>query len=368
MSSFPVPWDAAPHTKIKHALYRQYLSKWFPIMAKGWGGDITYAEGFSGPGIYLDGSEGSPVIALNAIVTDQKLRTTANKLRLLFVDEDQRCTSLLHERLTAAAAPITLENIPAHGITVDIRTGTCVPTLEDLLTEHQAWGRPMLVVLDTWGGSVPYDLVRRIAENGHSEVLITVEPQYFSRFASVDGISYGDSVFGSSTWREVMNQASDEKTRWLLQHYREAIQKAGFDFVLDFELIDNRGQSLYLVFGTTHERGHEKMKEAMWEVDVVSGAGYRDPRDPAQETLAIEIEPNTRPLRRLIHAHLQTQPGGQASVQALRNFALFETFYKASHVMPILREMMEDGEVVNVDTGRLDFQGAVRLSQPPNSP
>lgn len=361
MSSFPVPWEAAPHTKIKHALYRQYFGKWFPIMVHSFGGNLTYAEGFSGPGIYVDGAPGSPVIALNTIVGNQQLRTRAHKLRLLFVDEDARCTALLRERLTVAAEPVALDDLPKHGITVDIRTGSCVPTLENLLAEHQAWGRPMLVVLDTWGGSVPYDMVRRIAQNGHSEVLITIEPQYFSRFASVDGISYGDSVFGGPTWREVMKQAPEQKTRWLLAHYRDAIQEAGFDFVLDFELIDNRGQSLYLVFGTTHERGHEKMKEAMWEVDVVSGAGYRDPRDPDQETLAIEIEPNTRPLRRLILAHLRKHPSGEASVQELRNFALFKTFYKASHVMPILRDMIDDGELISVTSGRLSFQGAVRL-------
>jgi three-Cys-motif partner protein len=342
-------------------LYRQYFGKWFPIMVHSFGGDITYAEGFSGPGIYVDGAPGSPVIALNTVVGDRQLRTRARLLRMLFVDEDSRCTALLRERLAAAADPVALEDLPKHGITVDISTGPCVPTLQDMFDRHSAWGRPMLAVLDTWGGSVPYDLVRRIARNGHSEVLITIEPQYFSRFASVDGISYGDSVFGGPTWREVMNQPPEQKTRWLLEHYRDAIGAAGFDFVLDFELIDNRGQSLYLVFGTTHERGHEKMKEAMWEVDIVSGAGYRDPRDPDQETLAIEIEPNTRPLRRLILAHLRDRPGSEASVQELRNFALFKTFYKASHVMPMLREMIDAGELVSAAPGRLGFQGSVRL-------
>jgi three-Cys-motif partner protein len=58
-----VPWDADPHTKTKHALYTRYLDKWMPIMVNGWGANITYAEGFAGPGVYLDGSPGSPVIA-----------------------------------------------------------------------------------------------------------------------------------------------------------------------------------------------------------------------------------------------------------------------------------------------------------------
>lgn len=70
MSTHPVPWDASPHTKAKHALYDHYLRKWMPIMVRGFRGNITYAEGFSGPGVYIDGSPGSPVIALRSLVED----------------------------------------------------------------------------------------------------------------------------------------------------------------------------------------------------------------------------------------------------------------------------------------------------------
>ncbi|MDQ3641531.1 MAG: hypothetical protein M3450_08740 [Actinomycetota bacterium] len=41
---------ADPHTKAKHAVYAQYLGKWMPIMVQFWGGNVTYAEGFAGPG------------------------------------------------------------------------------------------------------------------------------------------------------------------------------------------------------------------------------------------------------------------------------------------------------------------------------
>ncbi|WP_100522624.1 three-Cys-motif partner protein TcmP [Mycobacteroides abscessus] len=362
MAPKTVPWDAEPHTKMKHELYEQYLIRWMPIMSRGWGGDVTYAEGFAGPGIYTDGSPGSPVIALRAILDDPKLRTTSRKMRLLFVDHEPKCTTLLDERLTAAAAPVALQNLPKYGITVDIKTGECVPTLEQLLTAHSAWGRPMLVVLDTWGSAVPLDLVRRVAENGNSEVIITVLPQYFSRFAEVSDLTQGDEVFGGTGWRKVAEQPSETKARWLLQHYRETIRAAGFDYVLDFELIDLRGKSLYLVFGTTHVLGLTKMKEAMWAVDSVSGAGYRDPRDPDQQTLEIEIEPNTEPLKRLIVARLRAAGTQWTTVRTLRHFALYRTVFKASQVKPLLETMAANGELKSdrVD-GKVGYQSSVRL-------
>jgi hypothetical protein len=91
------------------------------------------------------------------------------------------------------------------------------------------------------------------------------------------------------------------------------------------------------------------MKEAMWEVDDHAGVGYRDPRDPNQETLAIEFEPNTAPLKRLIRDHLATQPGGRAAVYELRRFALYNTVFKESQAMAVVREMVADGQLARAD-------------------
>jgi len=344
----PVPWEADLHTKAKHALYEHYLSKWMPIMIRGFGANITYAEGFSGPGVYLDGSPGSPVIALRALLADSELRMFARRgaVRFVFVDHDRRCTDRLAEELAVAAAPVAVSDLPHFGIHATIKLGECEPNLTQALDEAGAWDRPMLVVLDTWGGAVSHDLVQRVAENGSSEVIITMQPQYFSRFAGVDDIVHGDKVFGGTAWRDVAAEESSAKERWLLQHYRDTVRSAGFDFVLDFELMDVRGQALYLVFGTTHPRGLQKMKEAMWEVDEVAGAGYRDPRDPLQETLEIRLEPHTAPLRRLIVQQLASLPGQTASLRDLRKFALYQTVYKESQVVPVIQEMVAARQLV----------------------
>ena len=74
-------WPAAPHTLAKHTVYRQYLSKWMPIMVHSWKGNVTYAEGFAGPGIYTGGEPGSPVIALQTLIHDPGLRMKARDLR-----------------------------------------------------------------------------------------------------------------------------------------------------------------------------------------------------------------------------------------------------------------------------------------------
>ena len=192
-------------------------------------------------------------------------------------------------------------------------------------------------------------------------MLITIEPQFFSRFATAEEVTHGDAVFGGTQWRDVANQPPERKTRWLIEHYRDTVQRTGFKYVLDFELVDSRGASLYLVFGTSHQRGLEKMKEAMWEVDPEFGSGYRDPRDPNQETLDIQPMPQTQALQRLLISNLETRPGRRASVMELRQFAFFQTIYKASQVPPVVDDMANRGRLsVERVVGR--FNTVVRLN------
>lgn len=364
----PVPWDADPHTKVKHDLYARYLARWMPIMVKGWGADITYAEGFSGPGVYTDGAPGSPVIALRTLVNDPSVRTRIRNggIRFIFVDHDQRAIDLLPGELAKAAAPVAYERLADHGVHIRVERGDCEPTLADLLTREGAWNRPILAVLDTWGGGVSAALIRRFAYKG-SEVIVTIQPQYFSRFADVENITHGDGVFGDTEWREVAKQPAAGKQVWLMRQYRETIRKAGFTHVLDFELVDDRGQSLYLVFGTTHDRGLQKMKEAMWEVDPVAGMGYRDPRDPDQQMLDIEVEPQTAALERLIIDRLYAQPGRRLPIYELRRFALYRTVYKESQAMTAVRSLVNSGRLIRLDGltdhGGLSFQHVVCIPQ-----
>ena len=282
---------------------------------------------------------------------------------MLFVDADQRCTAMLASEIVARGTngvPLTVLR-DQHGVDVQVQQGRCEPTLEQLLDQTGAWGHPMLVVLDTFGGAVSARLLRRIAKNPAGETIVTIQPQHFARFAEASEVTKGDEVFGDADWRRVAQQPAEQKVSWLLQRYRQTVTAAGFKHVLDFELVDRRGQALYLVFGTSNDLGLRKMKEVIWEVDDVAGVGYRDPRDPNQETLAIQLEPQTAPLRRLVRDLVAAQPDRRAAVHELREFAFYQTVYKESQVKPVLQQMVDAGELVSADA-TLRFSSEVRIA------
>jgi three-Cys-motif partner protein len=337
----PVPWTRADHTGAKHDIYRSYLKRWFPILLGGSNAypSATYAEGFSGPGVYDEGEPGSPIIALQALV--DTVPSPDPFVRFIFVDDDPRCMALLPEQFKnffPDGPPRSLETTK-----FNFTQGKCIDQLEPQLDEMDAWGLPILAVLDSWGNApITYRLLKRLADNPASEVIVTLGPQSFMRFVSKLGPE-ADEVFGGNPrWRDIEDMTSgDAKRQHVLTCYRQTLASAGFKYLLDFELIDTRGEALYLVFGTNHRRGLEKMKDALWEVDRVYGVGFRDPRDEQSEALFELTDPDLAPLARLLLTRIQASGSAGIRIHDLREFALFETVFRPEHVIRTLRPMRE---------------------------
>jgi len=355
----PVPWPRPEHTGAKHDIYRLYLERWFPILLSTNGyRSATYAEGFAGPGVYEGGEPGSPVIAVQALVDTPELVNSKKQTRFIFVDDDERCTTRLNDELTKnfPERPRPTDQMP-----VVIRKGTCAEALEEELTKAHAWDQPILAVLDSFGNvPVPHRLIERLANNRASEVIVTFTPQHFIRFVTDMGPDV-DEVFGHDpAWRQVAKLTEGEaKRRFLLTQYRKMLQATGFRYLLDFEMVDPRGASLYLVFGTNHEQGLRKMKEAAWKVDPNFGVMFRDPRDEQNEALFVVDDPQDAPLRRLLVEELRGKDW--VSVIQLRRFALFETVYREEHVLQALNRLRSSKTVEAQALGILKLNGKVRL-------
>src|SRR5437870_263200 len=91
-------WPIEPHTLAKHRILRRYLDAWLPIMAR-WNPRIVIIDGFAGPGRYLGGEEGSPLIALRALLEHPHMQTRAGlEVRFWFIEERvDRATALEQE-------------------------------------------------------------------------------------------------------------------------------------------------------------------------------------------------------------------------------------------------------------------------------
>jgi three-Cys-motif partner protein len=356
-----VPWQIVEHTSAKHDIYRRYLRRWFPILLGGLNAypSVTYAEGFSGPGIYKGDEPGSPVIALEAL--HDKVVPTKGISRFLFIDDEPRCISLLKQQL----APIVNDSPRTpHSMPITVQQGKCEDTLEGALTAMNAWGQPILAVLDSWGNPrISFRLLQRLAANPSSEVIVTFKPQYFVRFVTELGDA-ADEVFGGNPeWRQVAGLADGPaKRRHLLDCYRRSLKTAGFRYLLDFELVDRRGDPLYLVFGTSHPKGVEVMKDALWDVDRAFGIGFRDPRDQQGEGLFELDEPQLAPLGRLLLPQIEKAGPSGLEVRSLIDYTTFETVFRFRQIIKTIGMLREQRKVETWPReGRITYASKVRI-------
>ena len=149
--------------------------------------------------------------------------------------------------------------------------------------------------------AVGFQFLRDIATSRSGEVLATFGSSFLTRYGqNPQHAAAGDRALGGAQWRGVFDQPSDRKLAYMADAYRAMLHSANFRYVLSFQMVDEGGHELWLMFGTNSKKGVEKMKDAMWAVDPAFGIGYRDPRDPNQMTLGIEIQPNTAPLSRML--------------------------------------------------------------------
>ncbi len=62
-----------------------------------------------------------------------------------------------------------------------------------------------------------------------------------------------------------------------------------------------------------------------------------------------KLEPQTAALRRLILDHLEILPGRRAVIHQLRAFALHNTVFKESQASIVVREMVDERELMRLD-------------------
>jgi three-Cys-motif partner protein len=363
-----VLWPLEPATAAKHRLYQRYLDAWWPILLQPSSWDnklrdrVTYLDAFAGPGRYKGGEEGSPVFALARLLNHaaaDRMYLSRDRVELLFIERERAVYDFLRDELTRKFG--NLDDLPVNVVARHAEAGAAA---EMVLGETGAWGYPILGVFDSWGNvNVPWHLMRRLAHNPSSEVIVTFGPNWFSRREKQEPEQL-DMVFGGREYWQPADEERrpDERWRAWLATYRSALGRAGFRYQLQFQIVPRTGQPLYLVYGTGHEKGVEVMKDAMWEVDGIDGMGFRDPRTrgglaPGQQPLfGAEEHPE------LLELVLQRLAKGPASLQQLRHWLLVETArWQPKHAGQAARTLRDEGQVSVSPPGRLTKTSMLKL-------
>ncbi|QRF22837.1 three-Cys-motif partner protein TcmP [Alicyclobacillus sp. TC] len=343
-SKVPVVWPLEDHTKVKHIILREYLRAWFRIM--GFNEErLLFIDGYSGPGIYSQGEDGSPIIVIKEAMNYlQECRSKGWKkpqIICLFIEEDVERFGVLREQINSMRIPrsidIVLENSSFESIATDIL---------DFVESNGTTMVPTFAFIDPFGYNLPFELIERMMKNPKTEVFINFMYEFLNRFFEREHQENAKTrLFGTTEWSALdLSCGPAERKRKIHDFYHLQLQSRAARYVRSFEMRGFRDTTKYFLFyGTNHKLGLQKMKEAMWKVDQSGGFSFSDATDPNQMVL-FGNEPDFAYLRRLITRRFA---GKEASIEEVENYVLTETPFLTTHIKrQVLKPMEQVDEIV----------------------
>lgn len=327
-------WEIEPHTEAKHAILRKYLDAWLPIITR-WNGKVLYIDGFAGPGEYIGAKDGSPIIAVKAILEH---RTKINtQVQMLFIEADKDRCEFLKQKISALTIP---NNVKPECICSKFEQvmGEIVTHLE----EQKKQLAPAFIFIDPFGFTgIPFDLIKKFMEFPSCEVFITFMYEEINRFVSDQKLWDNlKQTFGTEEWKKVLTETTPrERSRILHDVYKAQLeQEAKIKYVHSFKMINKTNKTDYfLFFGTNSIVGLKKMKEAMWNIDESGLFQFSDATYNPDQPELFKLAPDFYKLKGLIVSNFK---GKKVSVEDIEEFVVVNTSFRETHYKrQILREM-----------------------------
>lgn len=319
-------WAMDEHTRGKHLVLRYYLDAWMPILGQT-GSRILFIDGFAGPGKYLGGEDGSPIIALRAFHEHPARARMRAEVVFLFIEQDQARADHLR-RLIEGAFP------PAPRTRIHVECADFEPTLRSVVEQVEGEGdrlAPSFVMVDPFGvKGFSMELLGRILGHPRSELYVTFMWDAIERFLGAPEFAdHLTAIYGVDSWMEALALTdTPSRKRFLFDLYKSRLREAGATDVLHFELYRGGNLVYAIFFATQHRLGANRMKQAIWRVAPFGDFTFRGlGRDQLSLELAVT---DTMPFRQ----HLRDFAGDRwTTIEDLEDFAMSDaTPFHSSHL------------------------------------
>lgn len=277
MSKKDVKKHLLDHSAAKVRLLGEYLKRYLNIITNdGFTKRIKIYDLFCGEGVYENGGEGSPIVALkevkNVHFINAAKRTVFPKLDCHFNDLDP-------DKIVKVKQAILDKSLyyPQYG---DIEYSSIDyqqfhSQLLTVLTKFKANNEKAFIFIDPYEYKhIKANQIKSLIASGNAEVLLWLPTQFMYRFAT-----NGTPIALKDFITEILPdfEQSKPETVW---HFVASL-KDGFQaflgenyFVDTFTIQKDSNTVFCLFFFTSHIKGFEKMLEAKWEIDTEQGKGW----------------------------------------------------------------------------------------------
>ena len=217
-----VLWEMQPHTEAKHAILKNYLNAWLPIMTS-WNGRVVFLDGFAGPGRYTGGELGSPLIALEAALKHRQ--PIKSQVLFLFIEADLRRFQHLQGILDSVYQP-RLAGTPFSYQAINGKFDNAMGRVLGELEESSLLLAPTFAFIDPFGYSdTPFTMIQRLMKQPRCEVLINFNYEELNRFLLLESQwPHFDQQFGTGQWRTGVALAGESRQQYLHDLYKTQLE------------------------------------------------------------------------------------------------------------------------------------------------
>lgn len=258
-------WPLEPHTKGKHLVLRSYLDAWLPILGSR-SGRILFVDGFAGPGEYQDGEEGSPQIALRALVDHSAKRAISAEIGFVFIEADTARAAHLANIVDAWKG-----KLPGKCWTkvINAKFDEALGDFLGNIDVQNARLAPTFLMIDPFGVSgTPMEIIARVLKNPRCEVYVSLMYESINRFANTsEFVSHLDVLFGTQEWRGCSSiEKSELRRNCFFELYEQQLRISGAKYVVHFDLYAENRFIYSIFFATKNLLGCDRMKAAIWKL------------------------------------------------------------------------------------------------------
>ena len=314
----------------KHAILRNYLGAWFPILAS-WSGRILYIDCHAGRGRHTAGQAGSLLVALDLLLNHKARDRILARTEVVFVLLENNEHNFDELKAEVEAIGELPETVVVHAHCEDYEA-----RLRQIREDTRGRGTelaPLFAFVDPFGFKLSMATLNDMLSSPASEILVNFMFRYVQMAIQNDSQEANmDLLFGTGEWRGLRSVPDKEaRTQGTIDLFSRQLKA---EYVTHMYMRSSRNVLKYVLFhASNHRRGREKMKEAMWKAAPVGDFTAFERSRPDQIVL-FTPEPDLSPLRSALWGEFA---GEQVDMGKLYEWLLGGFFLK-KHLHKVLSE------------------------------
>jgi three-Cys-motif partner protein len=307
-----------------------------------WAAPLLFLDGFAGPGRYVNGEPGSPIIALEVAKT-HKVKLS-KELTFLFIEDRKDRADNLKKEIEALKCPANFN--------ADVKCDDFAKTVTAKLDGLAKGGQklpPTFAMIDPFGfKGIPFGLMNRLLDNTSCELFVSFMVDSFNRWLTHPGDEirgHTREAFGNDDPFAIAEIASD-RVAALTDLYAKRLRTIA-QFVRSFELRDANDRVVYHVFfASNNAKGHEKMKEAMWKVAPLGDFSFSDATNPHQQVFFQKAYQDILKTDLLIRFAKKKN----VLIEYIERYVIDDTAFLPKHMREVLRVLEADDKITVGET------------------